>query len=110
MKVINFIVLQNLSLHLFGDRSSWPSTLSCDMPTLMQTLTSETNSHSVCVSDVAVAIHEKGVITRQDRQWSSMLHVLALSKVIRAEIKSVYPVKSYAKSLLLGNSSAHSQM
>ena len=43
--------------------SSWPSTLSCDMPTLMQTMISETNSHSVCVSDVAAAIHEKGVIT-----------------------------------------------
>ena len=78
MKVINFIVLQNLSLHLFGDRSSWPSTLSCDMSTLMQTLICETNSYSVCVSDVAAAIHEEGVITCQDIQWSAIFqfHVL----------------------------------
>ena len=34
--------------------------MSCDMPTLMQTLISETNRHSVCVTDVAAAINEEG--------------------------------------------------
>ena len=56
----------------------------------------------MCVSDVAAAIHEEGLITRHDRQWSSMLQVLALSTVIQAEIRSVYPASSYETSLYSG--------
>ena len=43
------------------------------------------------------------MIARNDRQWSSMLQVLALSTVIQADIKSVYPVDSYASSLYSGS-------
>ena len=70
--------------------------MSCDMPTLLQTLISETNRHSVCVTDVAAAINEEGLIARNDRQWSSMLQLLALSTVIQADINS-FPLTLWVK-------------